>query len=84
MSILDFESRIGKSDSGLPIDWKTLVEIASVIEQVINLKLSGLNKAKVGQPATHISIKWIDSAIWGIGSDESSVIARIRDRFGQY
>lgn len=84
MSILDLESRIDESDSGLPIDWKTLVEIASKLEQAINLKLSGLNKAKAGQPSTRISIELIDSAIWEIESDESSVITRIRDRFGSF
>ncbi len=80
-SMLDLESKISESDTGVTVTWKELIRLAQQIDQVINLYLVGHRTRAVRQLEANIAIELIDSAVWEIHTRDTELRARLRVMF---
>ena len=89
-NMLSLESEIRNSPSGLKIRWDELLELASLMSDVLNTRIEGKSVtngtpaadfAGLAEPSTRLKILMIDSSVWIVCSTDDEILATIEKRF---
>jgi len=71
------EDKVAENESGLPLSWPVLLQLAESFEQVINLRLSGADQSILrGDDGERILVfEVFDSTFWSVETNSEAVIS---------
>lgn len=89
-NMLTLESEIRDSPNGYKIEWDELLELASLMSDVINTRIEGTSVdhevpppdfAQPVAPLKRLKILMIDSSVWIVCSTDDAILAALEKRF---